>query len=748
MADLANINSTIDRLDNDASTAEAKEGAPKKTEETASYKMIGSSRIPVPRATGALFKSRKDIAIGRLKKKKTIEAWDEAIAYYKNDHAGKRTRTNPDNPGGGSEENFAGGGHSATENIVFANVSAVVPAIYAKNPDVSVRSTRGESEYEFARVAQRLLRTLIQKRTAPGINLKPIARRAVVTTTLCNVSYVEVGYTLREHSSDATMQEIMQLSQNLEKAKSPQEVEAIEGEIAALVEKVDLLSPSGPWCKFRGPKDVIVDPDAMSPDLSDAKWIMIKDYVDTSFLNAVYRQKDKDGKLVSVYKPTHVLRASSDAGTTAAGHDIEINSFSLLDESAGDNYQDYGFDDHHSYLSAQRTKVWYVWDKTTRRQLMYADNDWTWPIWVWDDPYGLEEFFPIYPLAFHTDPEDFYARGEVSYYLDQQDEVNHINSQIKRMRHRVSNTIIYNKSVVQDENSLRSVIQPASKDGVTLIGVNIDPQIPLSGVVASAPTPALDHPQLFDKSRLLEAIDRVSGVSAVLKNVEYKTNTTNRAIESYEANTQTRLDEKIDAVEELIGRVAHAILVMCLQFMTREEVTELIGPEDAEVWPAAMSATEARKAFELTVIGGSSLKPTSQARKNNAMEMSQVLGQFAANNPVAFYLSIRVLSRAFGDEFDLNNKDWNELMQSVEQQLGQMQQPQQGGEGGAPAPAQQDAQQSQGGPQQVIAQLEQALMQMPPELQQQVGQAIAEGVPLSEILKQLQQMQQQPQQPA
>ena len=44
------------------------------------------------------------------------------------------------------------------------------------------------------------------------------------------------------------------------------------------------------------------------------------------------------------------------------------------------------------------TKVWYVWDRVTRRLEMYADNDWKWPIWVWDDPYQLQGFYPLTPL--------------------------------------------------------------------------------------------------------------------------------------------------------------------------------------------------------------------------------------------------------------------------------------------------------------------------------------------------------------
>jgi len=29
--------------------------------------------------------------------------------------------------------------------------------------------------------------------------------------------------------------------------------------------------------------------------------------------------------------------------------------------------------------------VFLVWDKTLRRAMLYHKDDWTWPLWVWDD---------------------------------------------------------------------------------------------------------------------------------------------------------------------------------------------------------------------------------------------------------------------------------------------------------------------------------------------------------------------------
>jgi hypothetical protein len=719
------------------------------------YKKYPESRIPVPKSMGTLWKSRFDQGVTKLKTAGTWDAWDENVQYYKNDQTNKRNRDDPDRPSLGSEKDIAGGAFSRTENIVFANVSALVPSIYAKNPDVSVQSSKGEEEREFALTAQKLVRTIMQKRTPPGVNLKPKARVGVVRTTLMNISYLEVGYTQRDVSSDSALQEIDKIATNLAKAKDQKTIVELEGQLEAMNETIDLLQPSGPWCRAVHPKDIIIDPDATLPDLSDAKWVMVHDVLDTSFINAIYRTKDPEtGQWTSLYKPTHVLKRdgntdSKDIGMT--GHDSDIKSFSLFtyDDDQKQGYNDYGYDDERSYRRAQRTFVWRVWDKTTRRVLMFAENDWSWPVWVWDDPYGLDDFFMQFPLAFHTDPEDMFARGEVSYYLDQQDEINLINSQISRMRWRISNQLVANKRAVKDEQSIMSLLKPVK--GQEIVTVDIPEGMKISDVITAPPIPSVEYAQLFDKSNLLEAIDRVSGVSAVLRNVEFKTNTTNKAIDTYESSTQQRLDEKIDAIEEQIGRVGYAILCTCLQFMSQEEVAKLIGQEAAQYWPPSMTAREAQDSYNLTVTGGSSLKPTSKVRKAQAQEVGQILGQFGQASPLAFFVALKMFARAYSDELVLDPQDWQLISDAMAQQLGlapgpmnpqQQQAPPPGGpqppqQGGPPAEA--PSAPGGGGGGNVVDQISQMIASMPDEIRQKFGAAIAQGIPLPEILAQLQQ---------
>lgn len=739
------IDDMIDETDGVNSVNPPKEGT-EEADTTPAYQVYKDSRIPVSKKLGMLWSSRRDTGKSKMQANGSYDAWDEAIKYYKNDQTGKKNRNDPDHPGTTpATSDVQGGAHTSTENIVFSNVSALVPSIYAKNPDCTVHSPKGDSELKFTTCAQKLLRVIMQKRTAPGVNLKPKMRRNVVMTTLTNIGWIEVGYTKKEVASDAALADIDKLAKEYAQTKDKKKILEIEGKLQALEEKIDLLSPAGPWTMFRHPKDVIVDPDASLLDGSDAKWIMIRDVFETTFINAVYREQTEDGEWRSLFEPTHVLKASVNE-RDIAGHDFEINNFNLIQE--GQTWKDYGFDNEDAYKRAGRTFVWKVWDKVTRRVLWFADNSWKWPIWVWDDPYGLEDFFPLAPLAFHTDPEDLYARGEASYYLDQQDTINMINSQVDRMRQRVANMLVYDKNVIKEESDVLKLLRPVTSE--TVIGVSVPEGQKVADMLSAPPVPQVDFAQLFDKKSSFEAADRVSGVPSVVKGVEFRTNTTNKAIDSYESTSALRLDEKIDAIEECIGRVGYMLLFMMLQFMDKPTVIELIGETDGAAWPGPVDRMAARKMFSLTVTGGSSLKPTSKVRKEQAKEAGQILGQFGANNPAIVYVVMKMFARAFSDEIVLEQKDWDLIIKSIEAQLGaQMQQaqpqPPAGAQGAAPEGA---ANGNQPDPKQIVAMVGEMFKKMPPDIRKGVGEDIGNGVPLEEILAKLQNTQAQQQPPA
>lgn len=742
MAENTDVNKQIAVVDGEMTKEEAE-----RPEYQPQYQVYQDTRIPVSKAMGKMWRSRFDDGKKFFEKTGVKDRWQEAIDYYHNDQGGrngKRLRLGEVNTGKASQPMYA------TENIVFANVSALVPATYAKNPDINVTPVKSSQE-NSARLYEKLVDVLFAKKTAPGLNIKPKMRRAVVVSTLTNLAYLELSYVKKEDSSEETVAEIEKLSEQLQKAKSVSEIQEIEGKLQALENKVAFMTLSGPRIRVRQPDMVIVDPNCEETDLCDADWVMIGDWVRTDYIRAMYGKKDEEkDEWMSIYKPTHVLTGDTDM----QGHDDEINNFTLLDEGA--EHTKYGFASKDDFERSCRTLVWYVWDKTTKRVFMFNDKDWSWPIWVWDDPYHLSRFYPIFPLAYYTDPTERVARSEVMYYLDQQDEINQISNERARMRHWAMSKIFVNKNLIKDHNQLTAFLSSSSDDLIFPLDIPEDKKI--SDFLGAFPAPSTAYEGLFDPKPIFESVNRISSVTPILQNAQFKTNTTNRAIESYESSTQMRLDEKIDAIEDVLADVAKALIEMCIQFMSVDTINDLLGAEfvtKSGGWTEGQDVGSFNREYVLQIVGGSTLKPTSKVKKEQSMQMGQVLGQFAQASPAVVIVMLKMLQRAFQDDVIITPEEWDFIIQTTMQQLqrgnSQGGQPQQPGQEGQQPAQEGQAQQPQGGDQTaaMMEQVEQIINQLPPQAKQFLGQGIARGVPLKQLVMQLTQaaQSQQPQRP-
>lgn len=693
-----------------------------KAEATPMYKMVGNSRIPTSKSTGALWSSRRDQG---LRARRNIETnWDEAIRYYDNDQS--RHRSSSEIGAGNRPGPRLTNEWRETENVVFSNCSIMVPMLYAKNPHVTVSHSNDAVELQ-AKAVERLINKLLGQRTAPGLNFKTKARRAVLTALLTNSAFIKIGYTKKEDGSAAAVEELQRLSQELENAKSKKQILEVEGKIHALEEKVNLLSPSGPWANNLMPHRIIVDPTSTQPDGSDAKWMMEWDYLPTSYLNAVYATQQGE-EVRSVYEPTHILDAQESA---VSGVEEQVNNFSLFQSAEEANANDYGYSNVAAFEAAQHTKVWYVWDKITRRVLMFADNKWTWPIWVWDDPLQLPRFFPYFRLWFHEAVNTNAPKGEVTYYLDQQDAINEINDEIHRGRSWAKRNVLFNKNTI-DRLDVEEVLK--GDDG-TARGIDVPEGTKLEDHIFSFIPPSLNRPEFFSPDSKFAAINRITGINDAMRGAQFKTNTTNQAIQSYQANTDIRVDERVDLIEDFIGDIAWNIAMLCMMNWDKEDVAPIIGMELAQSWKKITDTRDFETNFSARVEGGSIAKPNSREKKQQALEIGQVLGQFANAAPAAVLVMLKMFERSF-DEFTVSDEEWKLIEQTMMAALQKA-----GGGPNEQSEGESPEAQAEGGPPEsdagMIAQVKERIAKLPAAAQAKLQELVQGGMPPAEALKQI-----------
>jgi hypothetical protein len=477
------------------------------------------------------------------------------------------------------------------------------------------------------------------------------------------------------------------------------------------------------------PHRIIIDPTSTQPDGSDARWMMEWDYLPTSYINAVYGQAQGE-EIRSVYEPTHVMCS----GKEGSAVEDQVNNFSLFTTSEDANAAEYGYDNPAAFAAAQHTKVWYIWDKVTRRVLMYADNHWSWPLWVWDDPLKLPRFFPYFRLWFHEAVNTNAPKGEVTFYLDQQDAINEINDEIHRGRTWAKRNILYNKNAI-DQNDVEEVLK--GDDG-TARGIDLPEGSKLEDHIFSFVPPALNRPEFFSPDSKFAAINRITGINDAMRGAQFKTNTTNKAIENYQANTDIRVDERVDLIEDFIGEIAWNILMLCMMNWDKEDVAPIIGTQLAEHWQKVTDPRDFDTMFSARVEGGSIAKPNSREKKKQALELAQILGQFANAAPAAVIVMLKMIERSF-DEFVINDEEWEMIHQTMMQSL----QKAGGGPGAEGGQPQEGAPQEPQEPQPpesnagLIAQVKERIAKLPAAAQAKLEELVQGGMPPSEALDQI-----------
>lgn len=620
------------------------------------YRMYGDSRIPVSKVEGKLWSTRKDQAIKVMKD--VSDAWDMAYKYFNADQIG----INDDGSYQFNKDKLKNNKEN-TENLIWANNTGILPALYSQDPRIEITNNKDKNEInnKMCTMLERIVNVLFTKRVAPGLNLKSKIRKAILNCSLTNRGIIKVGYNFKNELNDEALQQINVISSQLQEAKTIKEIKELEGKLQALEEVVDYTTSSGPYVKHIRPYDLFIDPNAEDQDGTDARWIMEREWLPTEYLKAKFGKTTEDGENVeSIYKPGKTLAVGSN---NSDDNIFDGEETLTLDGITDTNYRDYGYENVEQYKKSCLTECFWVWDKTKRRVYLYSNNDWSYPLWVWNDPYELEEFYPYHILNFHESPNGTLCRGEVSYYLDQQNTINMINAQLQKMRKFGFNHYLFDASSGVDVKDIMNW----ANGGKSIASIKLPPNKKFEDILFAGSVPYDKNQMLYDKQELLRVVDMISGTDAATRSGEYKTNTTNLAIQQYAAGKQSRIDDKRDLIEIFVGKIGWSIAQLCLMNMNFEQVAQLIGEENSQGW-SNMQSFEITNQFSLRCVGGSTIKPTSDVKKQQAMQLSQILGQFAGASPIVTIIMLQLMEKAF-DDVVIKEEDFTLIKNSILQQM-------------------------------------------------------------------------------
>jgi len=640
--------------------------APRSKKPQPLFQVFEGSRIAVSSSVGKMWERKVKAAIKAHEL--TLKSWDEVFKYYNNrqDKAVDTTRGV-----------FKRG--DGTENVIFSNLNIMLPAVYSKDPDITC-STIDDSEEPFCKSLEKLLNTLI--RSKQGLNAKPKVKKAVGTGLLTNFGVLKIDYTKKDDSRELAVNEMTRITQALAKAKDIQEVERLYGQLEALERQMEVLKPSGPSLGNVLSHNLIVDPYAEQQDGMDANWMCERVWFPTGMLTAMFTKPDPDagdenvqgtgaGSRVLVYKPTH--KASFD--TSDGRRDDGLGFIQQAFESGNENTK-HTDDERTAYLNMYSTECYMLWDKATKRVMLFHRDDWSWPLWVWDDPLNISRYFPYYIIGYTFSTGGTVTVGETSYYLDQQDQINDINRKLKVMRTSVFDYFLYNSDVA-DSDQIEKLVNAMRGENMAgnvkhVVGIRAGER-KISDILESIYPDMGKYKELFDKQGLLDAINRITNTSDALRGVQFKTNTNEDAVNTYQESMKLSVGAKVDVVEDVVADIAISLAELCIQNMSPQDVVAIIGQTLGQNYKQ-MSVAEFTGNYNLEIVAGSMEKPNSVFKKKEAVQIAQAVGQFAQAAPGAtLTIMLRVLEQAF-TEVVIKPEDWaaigNEIQAKTSQGVG------------------------------------------------------------------------------
>src|SRR5262245_2190194 len=601
------------------------------------FRIYEQSRIAVGKTVGPAWKKKLDSAVATYEQIHLV--WEEVFKYY-NNHQSKAQ--------GSVMGNFKRG--DSTENIIFSNLNVMLPAVYSKDPHFSCSTTDGADE-DFCKSLQDVINTLMRRKDKLGAKQK--IKRAAGYALLTNFGVLKLDWTKKQDSRELAYSELERIMQAMKDTKKQEELDMLYGQLEALEQNMEVMKPGGPGLSNVLPQNLIIDPNAEQTDGMDGMWMIERTMLSTNYLNAQFTKPDPDSEgsskasRVLVYKPTHKAvftggEGERDEGLGVVMKAIESNA-SVLSHTE---------EERTAYLEMYYTECYYVWDRATRRVMLFAGDDWAWPIWVWDaaDLINITRFYPYYIIGYSFSSGGAVTVGETAYILDQQDEINQINRQVARIRRTIFNYFYYNSSKINKDDAekfLRALMSP-SDDGEHFLAVRAGDN-KIADLIESVKPPSMDYEALFAKDPVRQAIDRITNTNDALRGVQFKAYTNESAVESYQESLRLSIGAKVDVIEDTVADMAFSLAELCVQHLTQEEVAGLIGQKKAEAWvmmdPATFNAT-----YTLQLVAGSMEKPNSVFKKREAIQAAQAIGQFSQAAPgTTLWIMLDLFSKAFTD---------------------------------------------------------------------------------------------------
>ena len=482
-------------------------------------------------------------------------------------------------------------------NLFFTMMRTIVPRVYFRNPSVSITSAKpGPLFMGFAKLLERTNAKLMRQ-----MRLKDEMKKMVQNAFLRGTGIGTLGFGAEyEYEHSGYVQAPM-----------------IGGDQEA-IEYRDHVVPHMPWFASVSPRDYMVP--AGCDSMKTARWTGM-------FVERPVEDVRKDPRL------SRTMRRQVGEGS------FRLDRMKHQHNSSKQQFARRG-------RRAETVEMAVLRDKKTHQVIVLAPSTGSnKSLLLYHGHDALQESgFPDFSLVFNPDTDYFWGVPDSQILEPYQLEINEVRTQVMKHRRLALVKFLVQKGTV-DAGEIQKLV---SEDVASIVNVNTNP----SNSVLQTQAASIPDDLFAVSEQILRDVRDSVGFS---RNQFGEFNSQTAETTATEANivrqaSEIRVDERRDAMADLMVDIIEGIHSLIFRKWTHTEVAQVVGPGGVQVWVEFTPQMLAIGQYNVHIDPDNSLPQTKQAREQKAMQLYTVLKDNPLIDPMR--LTSYLLHELHGTAFD------------------------------------------------------------------------------------------------
>ena len=446
--------------------------------------------------------------------------------------------------------------YSLRANLIHGTISAVLPNVYARNPEISTTPTHSGADIKlFCKTLEK-----VTNRALEHAQLKNRAKSTVRAALTCSFGILKVMYQ-RDPSKDSYIQgRINDAQENLlaiEDLARDLQGDDRHHHDAKRAELEELIKSFQEQSEVQSAEGLVIDRVLTENLLIDPSICEFWDYTDADWICQIIPMKR--GQAEALYKKNLANAKIYQPGQGEPSHKKAKRLASMqMDASSG------------LVVDDQQIAVLEIWDRASQRVYTMVEGATEWLREPYSPPRAGERWYPFFLLPYQVVDGQFVGPSLVDLTERLQDEHNEARDRFNQHRDLcipgwVASADINEKTIKKHSDSRFGEITIVDTEGK-----------PLNQVIIPRGHPKID-PIVYDTSAVRYDWEQVTGLQDAARSTVVRPKTATEA-NILQRALSGRVFEFKDQIEDWLQEIAQYSAQVLLQELTKEQVERYMGP--------------------------------------------------------------------------------------------------------------------------------------------------------------------------